>query len=254
MLLLRCADHCIVDHKLVLFNSSILSDLRETDPGLLMNSESPHRLLTLVFSTSSAGTLWVGIWWGWFLFKGSFFNQSGLVYWSSNSCMSISWKHRFLSIVRLSWKEAFLNQYPRTPSWPKVFPIGTFLSVALCESRCIFAKIPSSSPSNFLSMLLIYAAFLLCSLGCYILFQSYFASLSSGCLYNVLISLPTCWLNFLSLFWNDLLCWLFCLNIFLVFLCFASIFWFISSICIVYFSCVVFSVNLKIFQRFSSVS
>ena len=57
------------------------------------------------------------------------------------------------------------------PSYPGVFQFDTFLSVALSESRCIFAFGASSSPSNSFPVLLIHSAFLLCSLRWHICFK-----------------------------------------------------------------------------------
>ena len=47
------------------------------------------------------------------------------------------------------------------PSHLDVFQFGTFLSVALRESRCIFAFVPSSSPSHSFHILLIHSAFVM---------------------------------------------------------------------------------------------
>ena len=49
------------------------------------------------------------------------------------------------------------------PSWPSAFQFGTFLSVALSKARCIFALVPSLSPSNTFSMLVIHSAFVMIS-------------------------------------------------------------------------------------------
>ena len=86
-------------------------------------------------------------------------------------------------------------------------------------------------------MLFIHSTFLLCSLGCHILLQNCSVSLASGCCIS-----PNLLVEFFMLFWNVLFC-LYCFT-----LCrylfnlssFASIFWFISSSCIIIFSCVVF--------------
>ena len=75
-----------------------------------------------------------------------------------------------------------LNQNPCIPSWPGVFHFYYF-SVVLSESMCIFTFCHSSSPSNSFPMLLVHSAFLLCSLGCYILLQNCLASLASSCWY-----------------------------------------------------------------------
>ena len=61
-------------------------------------------------------------------------------------------------------------------------------------------------------------------------------------LYIFVLSPPTCWYNFFSLFWDIP----FCLYCFILSRClfslpsFARTFWFISSSCIVYFNCVAF--------------
>ena len=57
-----------------------------------------------------------------------------------HSSMSVSSKHLFIPKATLSWMEVnFLNQYPCTPLWSGDLQFGTFLRVALVESRCIFA-------------------------------------------------------------------------------------------------------------------
>ena len=64
----------------------------------------------------------------------------------------------------------FLNQYLSMPSWPGVFQLATFLSVAQSESRFIFAFGPSSSHFNFFPCCLSIQLF------CYILFVPIFCS------------------------------------------------------------------------------
>ena len=123
-----------------------------------------------------------------------------------------------------------------------VFSTFIFFSVVLSKLMCISVFGPSSSPSNSFVILLIHSAFLLCSLDCHILVQNYSVSLASGCRYIFVSSLPTYWLNFLSLFWNVLFCLLFypesiCFNL----PSFASTFWFISSSCTVILPYVAFS-------------
>ena len=88
-------------------------------------------------------------------------------------------RHLFISVARLSWMEVsfFLNQNPSIPSWPGVFQ---FDSVVLSEWMCIFVFCSPSSPFNSFLILLINSSFLLCSLGCHILFQNFLASFVSG--------------------------------------------------------------------------
>ena len=103
----------------------------------------------------------------------------------------------------------FFKPISMYPLWPSVFSFGTFLSVALSESRCIFSFESSSSPCNFFSVLFIYSAFLLCFLCSHILLQN--------CCFPV-IRLLVCLrafssylrVGFLSLFWNVPFC-LYCL-------------------------------------------
>ena len=45
------------------------------------------------------------------------------------------------------------------PSGPGVFQFGTFLSVALSDSTCIFALVPSTSPCSSFSILFIHPVF-----------------------------------------------------------------------------------------------
>ena len=99
-------------------------------------------------------------------------------------------RHLFISSASLLWMKAnFLNQNPCNPSWPGVFQFDIF-SVVLSKSMCISAFGSSSSPSNSFVILLIHSAFLLCSLGCYILFQNCSVSLASGCWYVFMLSPP----------------------------------------------------------------
>ena len=123
------------------------------------------------------------------------------------------------------------------------FPILYFFSIAFSKSMCISAFGTSSSPSNSFVMLLIYSAFLLYSLSGNILVQNRSVSLASGCWYVFISSPPSCWQNFLLLFWNVLLClYYFTLCRYLFNLpSFTTPFWFISSSCIVNFSCVAVS-------------
>ena len=102
---------------------------------------------------------------------------------------------------------------------------------------------PSSIPSNSFVIMFMHSDFSVYFLDCYILFQNRSVSLASSYWYVIVSSPPTCWQNFLSLFWNVLFC-LYCFT-----LCwylfnlpsFANTFWFISSNCIVIFSSVAFS-------------
>ena len=66
-------------------------------------------------------------------------------------------------------RSEFLKQYPCTPSWPDIFQFGTFLSIALSQSMCIFTLCPILCTSNSFPMLLIQSAFLLCFLPSHIL-------------------------------------------------------------------------------------
>ena len=94
----------------------------------------------------------------------------------------ISWRHLFIWIASISLIEVnFLNQYPCIPSWPSVLQFSTFLSVALNESRGIFALGPSSSSCSYFSLLFIHSAFLQWSLGFHILFQNCVALFGSYC-------------------------------------------------------------------------
>ena len=92
------------------------------------------------------------------------------------------------------------------PLWPGILRFGTFLSIALIESRCIFALGPSSSPSNTFPILLIHSAFLLCFLRSHILPTNCHVFLSSGCWNVFMHSPPTRRKIFLFLFWNVLFC------------------------------------------------
>ena len=145
--------------------------------GLLTSSKSLPLFVPLVFSPSSAGTLWIcscerflcggllGSGWS------SFVSSIG-VYLFPIAIL-------FISIANLSYMEVnFLNQYRCMPSRPGVFELGNFLHVALSESRCIFAFGSSSSPSYSFPILIIHSAFLLCSLRRHILHQNCFVSLS----------------------------------------------------------------------------
>ena len=67
-----------------------------------------------------------------------------------------------------------------------------FFTVALSDSRCIFAFGPSSSPWNSFSMLVIYSAFLLLNIFPYFAQKLFCFSLQ--------IFLPTCWQNFFRCF------------------------------------------------------
>ena len=139
-------------------------------------------------------------------------------------------------------RSEFLNQYPCMPSRPGIFQFGTFLSVALSESLCIFDFGSSLSPSNSFPMLLVHSDFLLYSL------HSQYFTLKLFCF--LVIQLLVCFhafsshllVEFFSLFWNIL----FYLHCFILsqyhfsLPSFASTSWFISSSCIVCFTCVAF--------------
>ena len=88
----------------------------------------------------------------------------------------------------------FLIQYP----WPRVFQFGTFLSVALSESRCVFAFGLPSSPNFLVPKLLCFLVvqLLICAIFSYLLVE-WFRCFGMSCFFCVVLS---------------------CLNIFLVFL------------------------------------
>ena len=101
-------------------------------------------------------------------------------------------------------------------SWLSVFQFSTIYSVALSDSRCMYASEPSSSPWKFFFffMSFILSAILLCSFFSHILLNNCFASLISSCWFVLVNSSPpTCWKNFRSLFWKVLFC-LYCLTLF----------------------------------------
>ena len=75
--------------------------------------------------------------------------------------------------------------------------------------------------------------------GCYNFVQNRSVSVASSCWYIFVSSPPSCWQNFLSLFWNVLFC-LYCFTHCRYLPSFASTFWFILS-CTVIFSRVAFS-------------
>ena len=112
------------------------------------------------------------------------------------------------------------------PSWPVVFL--TFLSVAPNDYGCIFTSEPSSCPCNSFFKLFIDSVFPLCSFCSHYLLQNCFPSFTSVCWFVLMHSSPTCWLNFLLLFWNVQFClyWLTLSQCPLSILSFANIFWF----------------------------
>ena len=113
----------------------------------------------------------------------------------------------------LSWMDVkFPNQNPCIPSWPGVFQFGTFLSVALNESKCISIPRPFTSPCTLFFMLFIHSAFMLSTFCSDILLQNCFVSFASGCSFVFVHSLPTCSQIFLSS-WNILFC-LYCLTLY----------------------------------------
>ena len=76
-------------------------------------------------------------------------------------------------------------------------PFGTFLSVALSESRCIFSLGPSSSPCNFfyccLSIwLFCYGLFILISCPKIVMFPCHPINGMSSCIVSLSLSQPTC--------------------------------------------------------------
>ena len=189
--------------------------------------------MPIVFSASSIGFVVFGSvsFWGNFLISVvfPFVVRSGM----SDSC-----RHLFLSIASLSWICInLLNHYLCMPSGPGVFQFVSFW-VLLSESRCIFTIGPPLSPNSF-PTLLIHSAFLLCSLRSYIFLQNCFVSLSSSWWYAFVQSAPYFLVELFSLFWN-ILFYLYCLILsrYLFSLpSFVSTFWFISSSCIVCFTC-----------------
>ena len=74
-----------------------------------------------------------------------------------------------------------------------------FTIVALNDSRCI----STSGPSSIL--LILFSCLLPIHLFCYVLSVSTFSSFACCGLFVLVHSPPTCWLNFLPLFWNVLL-------------------------------------------------
>ena len=60
------------------------------------------------------------------------------------------------------------------PSWSRVFQFGTFLSVGLCESRCLFTWGPSLNSCNSFFIFFIHSAFLLWHFCFLILLQKLF--------------------------------------------------------------------------------
>ena len=96
----------------------------------------------------------------------------------------------------------FYDQNPCMLSWHGVLQFGTLLSVILSESGCIFALEPSSGPCNSFLMLFIHSVFLSCSFCSHILLQNCLVSFVPGCWFDLEHFPPTCWKNFLSLFWS----------------------------------------------------
>ena len=146
----------------------------------------------------------------------------------------------------------FLNQKPCISSWPFQFDI--LFSAVLSKSSCFSILGSSSSPSSSLVMLFIHSAFSLCFFGSHILAQNRSVSFASGCWYVFVSLSPSCWSNFLSLFWKVLFClYCFTLSRYLFNLpSLASTFWFISSSFTVIFPHVACSFFPRLFHRLSS--
>ena len=94
----------------------------------------------------------------------------------------------FILSASLSWIVVnFLNQNPCIPSWPGICQFDIFFSVLFSKSVFLI--------SVLLWVLLFchvaYPYFLVCSLGCNILFQNYSAFLASSCWYVFMWSLLT---------------------------------------------------------------
>ena len=107
--------------------------------------------------------------------------HSGMV---ASSWYLFSWR------TSLLWMDVnFLYPNPCMPSWPGVFQFGTFLSVALGESKCMSNLGPSSSPCNSFFTFFIYSVFLWRSFYSYSLFRSCFVSFAFDCWF-VLVHSP----------------------------------------------------------------
>ena len=94
----------------------------------------------------------------------------------------------------------FLNQNQCFPSRPGVFQFDIFFRVFLSSLMCISPFGPPLSPSTSLVILFIHSAFSLCFFRCHIFVQKRSISLASASWYVFVSCLPSCWLNFLSLF------------------------------------------------------
>ena len=131
------------------------------------------------------------------------------------------------------------------PSWPEIFQIGTFLSVALSKSRFTFLLGPSPCSSNSFFHVVYIFGFL-----CYAFSVPIFCSKIVLLPFHPVVGMSSYIFPLLAgwnfwLFWNVLFC-LYCLilsSYLFILPSFASTFWFISLRCIVPFDCcVVFSV------------
>ena len=136
------------------------------------------------------------------------------------------------------------------------FPIWYFLIVGLCESKYIFCLNPSFSPFNSFPMFLTNFWIFYYVLVVLIFCSKIVVFLSFDCWYVFMVSTPTYWLTFFSLFCNIwILSILFsCLDkFFVLFLSqipsdlFSRVVFFVS------FAVLLFSFHLNIYQRFSSV-
>ena len=132
-------------------------------------------------------------------------------------------------------------------SWSGVFLFGTFMNIALSESRCIFAFGPSSS------LLTLFPCYLSIRLFYYALFVPIFCSEIVLFLCYPVVGMSSCILplhasRIFSLFWNVLFC-LYCFIVSRYFSSFASTFWFISWSCIILLVMLLFSFRPNIFQR-----
>ena len=140
----------------------------------------------------------------------------------------------------------FLNPYPSLPSGPSVFQFGTFLNVALSESRCIFAFFLLGD------LLILFPWCLSIRLFYYVLFVPIFCSKIVLFPCHLVVGLSpciiplTCRLNFFVVL-ECTICHLECtiltfysVSISFSLPSFASTFWYISSSCTVSFTSVAF--------------
>ena len=115
----------------------------------------------LEFSSSSVDIIVIG--------GDSFLDQGGVSFGHPFEYISFLWASIHFDSQSVVDGSDFLNQNPYMTSRLGMFHFGTFLSIALSESRYILALGPSLSPSNSFSMLYIHSNFLLRSLRSHIL-------------------------------------------------------------------------------------